>query len=131
MNEIRKVLTQQLTACRGTVNTRRRANARFACLLLPFARHASFSTAAPVAEASQQKGSDSVFPSPTSNSSSVSLRWAPRLVDTHKMPFYFICTSPSSQSLSWQWSEKPEEARGEEGGDQLGVRLFFVPETQR
>ncbi|XP_056287598.1 guanine nucleotide exchange factor DBS isoform X4 [Pseudoliparis swirei] len=44
VNEIRKVLTQQLTACR-----------------------------VPVAEASQQKGSDSVFPSPTSNSSSVSL----------------------------------------------------------
>ncbi|TNN53871.1 Guanine nucleotide exchange factor DBS [Liparis tanakae] len=64
VNEIRKVLTQQLRACRGTVNTRP---------LLAFAHRAIFSTAVPVSEASQQKGSDSVFPSPTSNSSSISL----------------------------------------------------------
>ncbi|XP_034407101.1 guanine nucleotide exchange factor DBS isoform X1 [Cyclopterus lumpus] len=55
VNEIRKVLTQQLRACR-----------------------------VPVLDASQQKGSDSVFPSPTSNSSSISL--SPFRSSVHKNP---------------------------------------------
>uniref|UniRef100_A0A8C2WF14 MCF.2 cell line derived transforming sequence like n=1 Tax=Cyclopterus lumpus TaxID=8103 RepID=A0A8C2WF14_CYCLU len=69
VNEIRKVLTQQLRACRGIVNTRRPHKRSFCISSSVFCTTYQLSNAVPVLDASQQKGSDSVFPSPTSNSS--------------------------------------------------------------
>ncbi|XP_013880099.1 guanine nucleotide exchange factor DBS [Austrofundulus limnaeus] len=63
VKEIRKVLTQQLKACRG----------RLVSIFLPGAAACHCSKLLFVSDARQQKSSDSVSPNPTSNNTTVSL----------------------------------------------------------
>uniref|UniRef100_A0A671VD58 MCF.2 cell line derived transforming sequence like n=1 Tax=Sparus aurata TaxID=8175 RepID=A0A671VD58_SPAAU len=77
VNEIRKVLTQQLQACRGTADTPRASRA---CLHDFRSPASNWSRLLYILDASQQKSSDPVSPSPTSNNTSVSLRFVSRLV---------------------------------------------------
>lgn len=77
VNEIRKVLTQQLQACRGTADTPRASRA---CLHDFRSPASNWSRLLYILDASQQKSSDPVSPSPTSNNTSVSLRFVSGLV---------------------------------------------------